>query len=454
MSDYSEIVHKFLTKNKIKIGDRVEIRRGEKKYEGILMPKSQGDANVLVLKMDSGYNIGIAFHENVKKLKAVEQKQEKPAKSVSVPRDRSKPTIAILHTGGTLASRLDYKTGGVVWQFSAEEILEMYPELKDIANIRSRLLFQMASEDMEPEHWQKMAQQVYREMAEEGCDGIIITQGTDTIHYTSAALAFMLRDLSIPVIIVGAQRSSDRGSSDAGMNLVCASRFIVDSDFSGVAVCMHATSSDDFCHILPACKNRKMHTSRRDAFRPMNGKPIAKVDYATGRIEYLTLGYKRKDMKRIPKLEDRFERNVALIKMYPGFKADDLNHLANRRGIVVEAFALGHMPINKWDEETRHHPELLTKVKELTHNGVFVIITSQCLYGRVNMNVYSPGRILLDAGAIQAFMLPEVAFVKLGWVLGHTRDPAEVKRLMETDIAGEIIERNEHDEFPDEGLER
>jgi len=88
----------------------------------------------------------------------------------------------------------------------------------------------------------------------------------------------MLENLNIPVILVGAQRSSDRGSSDAFLNLVCAAHFIAKVDFSGAGICMHEPSSDDSCLILPACKTRKMHTSRRDAFKAINGNIIAKIN--------------------------------------------------------------------------------------------------------------------------------------------------------------------------------
>jgi glutamyl-tRNA(Gln) amidotransferase subunit D len=215
---YSKEIQAVLKKLHAEAGQRVEVSRGDKQWTGAIMPRAGGDAGALVLKLENGYNIGIKFDKNVKIARAKEEKARGPEteasrKHPSVPVNLQKPTIAILHTGGTVASRLDYRTGGVVPLVTAEDIVEMYPELKDIANIRTRVLFQMFSEDMEPAHWAVIAREVYKELTEEGADGVIITHGTDTLYYTSAALAFMLRDLPVPVLLTASQRSSDRPSS-------------------------------------------------------------------------------------------------------------------------------------------------------------------------------------------------------------------------------------------------
>jgi glutamyl-tRNA(Gln) amidotransferase subunit D len=468
LEGYSPEIRAALEKIHAEVGHKIAVIRNTERYEGLLMPKAAGDPNTIVIKLDNGYNIGIAYEPGVRlerlhMEREVKELRKAPEVVVSAPRathvkaerrDPAKPTIAILHTGGTIASRVDYRTGAVTSLVTEEELLAAFPELKEIANIRSRLVFRMLSEDMEPAHWVTLAREVHEELTEEHCDGIIITHGTDTMHYTAAALALMLHNLPVPVLLVGSQRSSDRGSSDAGMNLICAANFIANSDWSGVGICMHATPSDDYCWILPPCKTRKMHTSRRDTFRPINAKPIAKVDYSRGQIEIYQKDYPPRDLARIPRLENRFEPAVALIKIRPGFRAEELDwYGANCKGIVLEGTGLGHAPINKTDETTSRHPELLRKLTELTSKGILVYMTSQCPYGRVNLHVYSTGRELLKAGVRPAYMLPEVAFVKLGWVLGHTRDPAEVRRMMETDFAGEIIERSEIDEFPDKGME-
>lgn len=460
---YSDTIQAALKKLHIEPGHNVEVVRGAKRWTGAVMPRVGGDADALVLKLDNGYNIGIKFGPSVKLSKAKEEKALRkapetavhaPHKASVVPVNPQKPTIAILHTGGTIASRLDYRTGAVEPLFTAEDIVGMYPELAELANVRARVVFQMFSEDMEPSHWITLAREVYHEIREEGCDGVIVTHGTDTMHYTAAALAFMLRDLPVPVLLVGAQRSSDRPSSDAGLNLISAARFIVGSDWSGVGICMHASPSDELVWVLPATRCRKMHTSRRDAFRPIDAQPVARISAALNTIEMIATGYPKKDAARVPKLDNVFEPHVALVKLRPGFRADELRwHVENCHGLVLEGTGLGHAPINNIDDATKAHAELLNLLAEAKRKCT-VFMTSQCLHGRVNLNVYSTGRDLQKAGVLPAYMTPETAFVKLGWALGHTKERQKVKELMEQDVAGETYGRAEAEVFPDKELEK
>ncbi len=452
LSNYSQEIQGALKKLGIEAGQRIAVEKDGERHEGLLMPKSAGDQDCIVLKLDNGYNIGIEFGKNVKIEKLKEgRKMPSPGLNRKTRQkfDPGKPTIVILHAGGTIASRVDYRTGAVTPLFTADDIVEMFPEISGYANIRSRLVFQMFSEDMEPGHWIALARKVSEEL-QEGCDGIIITHGTDTMHYTSAALAFMLQRLPVPVLLVGAQRSSDRGSSDAAMNLICAANFIANSDFAGVAVCMHSSPNDDFCHILPACKTKKLHSSRRDAFQSVNESPIARVSFPAGKIEFLKSGCEKKEPGRLLRLENKFDPKIALVKIYPGFRYECLNAYDNYHGIILEGTGLGHAPINALDDSTQHHPELLKKLEQLSKKGVLIFMTTQCIFGRVNMDVYSTGRDLQKSGVVPAFMTPETAYIKLGWVLGHTRDPQEVRKMMETDYAGETIERTEMKDFVDE----
>jgi len=457
--NYSSEIQAALKKLHIDPGHKVEVTRGTKRWVGAVMPRIGGDADALVLKLDNGYNIGIKFDSKTKIAKAKEEKElRKAAVAVetrsSAPVNPQKPTIAILHTGGTIASRLDYRTGAVEALFTAEQIVEMYPELPAIANIRARVVFQIMSEDMEPGHWTALAREIHKEIVENGCDGVIITHGTDTMHYTAAALAFMIQNLPVPVLLVGAQRSADRPSSDAGINLISAARFIAGSDWSGVGVCMHASPSDEVCWVLPATRCKKMHTSRRDTFRPIDAQPIAKINVALNTIEMISTNYPKRDMARVPKLDNVFEPHVALIKSRPGFKAEELNWYAeNCHGIIIEGTGLGHAPINHGDELTKNHPELL-KALENMKKKCTIFMASQCPYGRVNLNVYSTGRELQKAGVLPAFMTAETAFVKLGWVLGHTKERQKVKEMMAQDVAGEIYGRTELGAFPDKEMEK
>jgi glutamyl-tRNA(Gln) amidotransferase subunit D len=433
--NYSKNIQQLLRKNKIVIGQKIMIEKGKEKYEGILMPKSSGDPNCLVIKLDNGYNIGIGIEKaKIRKLKE-KRTLSRAKKAANVKHDPSKKTIAILHIGGTVASRVDYRTGGTFSSFTPEDLVEMFPELNSIANIRSRLLFQMLSEELEPGHWVKIAEEIKKEI-DHGCDGVILTHGTDTMHYSSAALSFMLQGLQLPVLLVGSQRSSDRGSSDAAMNLICAANFIVKSDFAGVAICMHGSMSDEFCYILPSCKTKKMHTSRRDTFRPINDIPIAKVDYRTGKIEFMQ-DYTKKSSQKL-KLDTKFDKKVAILKTYPGFSYKELEMYRNYHGIVIEGTGLGHASVTELDEITKHHPELLKTIEKFVKKGMLIVMTSQCPYGRINMNVYSSGRDLQKAGVIPAYMTTETALVKLGWALGHGK---KARELFSENLVGEMFDR-------------
>jgi len=419
---------------KANYGDRVKVITKKEVYEGILMPHPAllGE-KTLVVKLDSGYNVGID-NKNVKKIEVLKKHSvEKRLAKEKIKVDKKKKTILVLHTGGTIASKVDYKTGGVVADFSPEELLKMFPELKDIVNIKAKLVFQMFSEDMEPGHWGILASEIKKNLKK--YDGFIITHGTDTLHYTSAALSFMLKGIDKPVLLVGAQRSSDRGSSDAALNVLCAAQFIAKSKFCGVGLCLHGTTEDDYCYVHSGVKVRKLHSSRRDAFESVNAEPIAKV-YTDGKIELLNKCSSRVKFE----FKNKFKKKVAIVKARPGFHHSELEAYSGFKGLVIEGTGLGHIAVNDIDNLTKEHKKILDVIKKLAKK-MPVVMCTQCIFGRVNMNVYSTGRYLLDAGVISGEdMTSETAFVKLGWLLGNF-DKKKVRELFSKNLVGEIYQR-------------
>jgi len=442
---YSGKVLRVLKRKKIKVGDRIRLVKKKRTFQGILMPRIEmGNKDSLILKLDNGYNIGIKFEPRVKieKIKSEWKiKRREKGNIETIIFDKKLPTISIIGTGGTIASRIDYRTGGVYASFSAKEIVTQIPELKEIANIKTKEIMNIMSEDMTPERWKKIARAVAKEI-NSGVRGVIITHGTDTLHYTAAALSFMLIDLSCPVAVVGAQRSSDRGSSDTVMNVACAVNFVVNSDVAGVCTVLHGTMEDDYCLAIRGTKVRKMHTSRRDAFRPINELPIAKIYWKNRKIEILNENYrKRSDIK--VKVDDKLETRVALIKCYPGLDPEIFDYYIKKKykGLVIEGTGLGHTP-------TLEQYSLLPKVERAIKLGIPVVITSQCLYGRVHPTIYHNLRELSRRGAIFAEdMLPGVAYIKLMWVLGHTKKFDEIRKMMLTNYSGEITERTDSRSF-------
>ncbi len=425
---YSSLVRRKLSKAKIEVGDRIAVVREGERIEGILMPSHEfSNENCIVLKLDSGYNLGIELDKRTKLIKLASARRKRGKKKLPQVQDPNKPTIAILHTGGTIASRVDYETGAVVASFSPEDLLEMYPELGKLANLKSRLLMNVFSENLRFEHYTLIAREVAREI-EKGVDGVIVTHGTDTLHYTAAALAFALEDVGVPVILVGAQRSSDRGSSDAFLNLYSAVRFCCETDFAGVAICMHAGMGDDACHILPPCRSRKLHSSRRDAFKAVDDVPIAKVGEE---IEFYK-DYRKKERGKV-KLYPKFEPKVGLLKLHPNISSKLIEFFGSYKGLVLEGTGLGHAPIEHGNEASF---EALKRIAK----RCIVAMTTQCIYGPVNMNVYSTGRKLQAIGVIPCNMLAEVALVKLAWLLGNF-GKRKAKELLNVNLRGEIVTR-------------
>jgi glutamyl-tRNA(Gln) amidotransferase subunit D len=434
-------VEAFMKEKGLSLGDRVSVvkREGDRRirYEGIIMPPYElSPGETLTIKLDNGYNVGIRIDliESVEVIEKAKPKKEVAFKEV-LPRKEGLPGVTIIGTGGTIASKIDYKTGAVHAAFTAEELAKAVPEIFEIANITPKLLMNIMSEDMKPEYWKKIAREVASAL-NSGEDGVVIAHGTDTLAYTSAALSFLLRDLTKPVILVGSQRSSDRPSSDSAMNLICATRMAT-ADFGEVAIVMHGETSDTYCLAHRGTKARKMHTSRRDAFRSINDVPIARI-WPGGKIEFLRKDYRKRSDGEVW-VDGKMEERVGLLKVVPGMSAELIDFFVDKgyKGIVIEGTGLGHTP-----------NDVIPAIERATEEGVAVCMTSQCLYGRVNLNVYSTGRRLLKAGVIPCEdMLPETAYVKLMWVLGHTDDLEEVRRMMLTNYAGEITPYTRFDTY-------
>jgi glutamyl-tRNA(Gln) amidotransferase subunit D len=436
-----ELFRKF----NVKLGDSVMIETNNAKHMGILIPRYEyADVNHLVLKLKNGYNIGI----NLEKIKSIKKTPEEldPTKSVihnnmterdnaGDYQDSQLSNLSLLSTGGTISSKIDYRTGGVMPALTAKELNDSIPELKKIANIDPEVVLSEYSENIRPDHWKLMAKKIANNVLSGKYDGIILSHGTDTMHYTSAALSFALENLPIPVVLVGAQRSSDRPSSDASTNLIGACTFATRSKFSGVFVAMHHTISDDViaCHI--GTRVRKNHTSRRDAFHSIDISPfsLVKKDQIEICPQYADLKFheRNKDLENMI-VRSNFDDKVMLLKFYPGFDCDIIDYCVEKgnRAIILEGTGLGH--INK---------ECFQQIKNAVKNGIFVFMTSQCIWGRTSLTVYDTGRDLLEIGVIPlSNSTSEAALVKAMWCLGNFEDK-DILKVMTTNIANEFTNR-------------
>ena len=429
-----------LLDSKAEVGDLIRVTKDESTYEGILIPRSElGDDKHVVIKIKSGYNVGVEVTPTTKITKLGAERRPAFTPPDLPEQNSSLPKVTIVSTGGTIASRVDYRTGAVRPAISARDLYSIVPELSNLAVVDTEILFSVFSEDLTPKHWIKTAETVAKHIRN-GADGVVVTHGTDTMGYTAAALSFALQNLPVPVILVGAQRSEDRPSSDAALNLVGAVYAASKAPFAEVAVAMHESVSDEAVVLHRGTKVRKLHTSRRDAFKTVNAQPLAKV--SNGQIVMLTEDYVPRSKERKLVLKPEFEEKVALIKFYPGMnpKVIDWYVEAGYKGIIIEGTGLGHV-----------RQECFSSIKKAIGNNVIVAMTSQCIWGRVNMNVYNNGRDLVAMGVIPLQdMLAETALVKLMWILGQTEDIDEAKNLLTTNLVHEISERSiEQSKSPD-----
>ncbi|WP_135365845.1 Glu-tRNA(Gln) amidotransferase subunit GatD [Halosimplex halophilum] len=410
-------------------GDRVRVDRADQTYEGVLLPSTTRDH--LVVKLDGGYNVGVDRTEaDVEVLESdaydVESAQADSEQS-TIEFDDDLPTVSLISTGGTIASTVDYRTGAVTAQFDAEDVLRAVPDLAGRANYRGRVVANILSENMTPDVWQDLAEAVHEEI-EAGADGVVVMHGTDTMQFTAAAMAFML-DTPVPIVFTGSQRSADRPSSDNVMNAVSAVE-AAKSDCAEVLICMHEDESDDRCALHRGVRARKNHTSRRDAFETVGAKPLGVVDYDTdGETE---VSFRREHRERGETeldIDPDLDTDVELLKFTPSTDTAFLDALEGKSGVVLEGTGLGHV-----------HTDWIPRIEELVEEGTTVVMTSQCLEGRVCDRVYDTGRDLLEAGIVEGEdTLPGTAKVKLMWALANVES---VEEAMSTSLAGEINERS------------
>ena len=426
-----------LQANQAPVWSQVTLHTTGGDFSGLILPRSEtADADHVVLKLVTGYNIGVR-HDTIEKIDVTGRKvanYQIPEKEF--PFDPGKPRVKLFGTGGTIASRLDYRTGAVIPAFSPGELYGSVPELADICNMETEKLYGVFSENMGPNEWMGTAQAIAAEI-EKGVAGIVVGHGTDTMHHTAAALSFMLQDSPVPIVMVGSQRSSDRPSSDAAINLINSTRTAATSDIAEVMVCMFGPTSDKYGLLHRGTRVRKMHSSYRSTFRTLSDIPLGKID-ETG-VTPFREDYNRRRQDNKIKLNAVFDDRVSLVYYYPAMKPDIIDSLIDNgyKGIVIAGTGLGH--VNK---------PLYPALDRAREAGLHVYMTVQTMWGFVQMYVYETGREIMGKGVIPAAnMLPEVAYVKLGWALGQTHDHAEVERIMLSPINGETTEREPHNGY-------
>ena len=424
LNGYKGKIRDFLIANKVDVGDLVKIT-SELTYSGILMPRYEsGDESHIVLKLKSGYNIGIEFGK-IEKIEKIGEGPTSVESSQIIEKDEKLPKVLLLSTGGTIASKVDYRTGAVTPALSASELYEAVPEIAKIANVDAEVLFSEYSENLQPEHWKEIAKKL-DSVVESNYAGIIIAHGTDTMHYTSSFLSFALSGYPIPIALVGSQRSSDRPSSDAALNLIAAAKFLTESKSKGIYVIMHNDSDDDTIACHKGTRVRKNHTSKRGAFETVGGNPAFII--SENKILNNMTDEFFKSEKYEPKLD--LDSKIALVKYHPGYDPRQIKNLVDSgfSAIIFEGTGLGHVGSTMYDA-----------IKNAKQQGLFLGMTSQCIDGRVSMTVYDSGRDLLELGIVPLEnMIPETALVKAMWAHGNSSNSEGIKELMLRNIASEF----------------
>ncbi len=427
----------ILKKYNVRVWGSADVTTTRGPFQGTILPRSENDDDQhIVMKIVTGYNVGVDIRTITDMKETGYKKANYKIPEKEFPTTEGLPKVKLFGTGGTIASRLDYRTGAVIPAFSPGELYGAVPELADICNLDTEKVFAVFSENMGPKQYIALAKAIGKEI-EKGVDGIVIGHGTDTLHHTGAALTFMCQNLPIPVVLVGSQRSSDRPSSDAALNLMHSMKTAGQSDIAEVMVCMFGPTSDEYGLLHKGTRVRKMHSSYRSTFRTIGDTPLAMVsrkEITPIKEEY---NHRRKD-KNV-KILPYFDDNVTMMYYYPGMKPDVLDAMvdAGYKGIIIVGTGLGH--VNK---------ELYPAIERAHKKGVHMFMTLQTLWGYVHMFVYDTGRDMMAKGIVPCGnMLPEVAYIKLGWVLGQTNDPEEVKRLMLTPVNDDITSREPYNGY-------
>jgi glutamyl-tRNA(Gln) amidotransferase subunit D len=427
----------LLKKYNVRVWGQAEIDTTRGQFKGTVLPRSENDDNKhIVVKVITGYNIGVDVSTITKMKETGYKKANYAIPEKEFPTTPNLPNVKLFGTGGTIASRLDYRTGAVIPAFSPGELYGAVPELADICNLNTEKVFAVFSENMGPSQYMALAKAIGKEI-EKGIDGIVIGHGTDTLHHTAAALTFMVQNSPVPIVLVGSQRSSDRPSSDAALNLMHAMNAAGNGDIAEVMICMFGPTSDDYGLLHKGTRVRKMHSSYRSTFRTIGDTPLAMVNRYS--VTPIKKDYKPRRKDKNVQILPFFETKVAMLYYWPGIQPDALDSLIDSgyKGIIIIGTGLGH--VNK---------ELYPAIERAKEKGVMLFMTLQTLWGYVNMFVYDTGRDLMAKGIIPlGNMLPEVAWVKLGWVMGQTTDPEKVKEMMLTPINDEITEREPYNGY-------
>lgn len=417
----------------------------------VLPPASKGHVSI---KLDNGYNVSYPAEDLLEWEPLPNESQPSTPELHAPEEDTALPRVRLIHTGGTIASKVDYATGAVEAKFEPEEMLDAIPELASIARLDAVKIGNMFSDDIRPQHWNIIAE-ACAQAFDEGCRGVVIAHGTDTLHITSSALNFAFAGLGTrpagPIVMVGSQRSSDRGSSDATENLLAAVHWAAHGPLpngdrgDAVVVVMHHTQSDGVMAVHSGLAVRKMHSSRRDAFHSVNGQPLATLSTASGGISinpspWYTEALKTASKRPVAERPTTYEtgQRIAQFIAGPWLHAEHVEAVVSTgvQGVVFHGTGLGHLPIDDTQNDAPENALLWRILTRCVNRELPVVIVNQCIHGPVDMNVYSKGRKQQAMGLLGhgVSSTPEAMVAKLHWVLSQNMN---TKQALASNLCGE-----------------
>ena len=413
------------------LGKRVKIiaqsPSGSTTHQGVVLPGAAPDH--LTIKLANGYNVSYPL-DDVKSIEELEDSKSIQKGELVIEQNQDLPKVTIIHTGGTIASKVDYTTGAVIARFEPEELLASVPEILDIANIDAIKLGNMWSDDIRPIHWNMMID-ACQNAFDSGSVGVVITHGTDTLHISASALSFAFAGNGGKpagrIVFTGSQRSSDRASSDATENLLSAVYWAANGpEVTGVGdaavTVMHAGSGDGVCAVSPGVAVRKMHSTRRNAFQMVNGERISEITINREGLSHTPVSLTSKREISAP---TKYDTNIKIAQLIAGpHLYSDLLDSAISSGysaVVIHGTGLGHLPIENPNGDAPENEELYNTIKSCQ---IPIIIANQCINGPVDLNVYSKGRNQQDIGVLGhgGTSSPEALLVKIHWALSNGKD--------------------------------
>ncbi|KAB1436073.1 asparaginase [Candidatus Galacturonibacter soehngenii] len=329
--------------------------------------------------------------------------------------------ILLIATGGTIAS--SESEAGLLPTIDAKQILEYIPDIESICHLTGISIMSIDSTNMNPKRMVRIAEAIndnYKDY-----DGFVVTHGTDTMGYTAAALTYMLENVNKPVVLTGSQIAIEAMNTDAKKNLSDAIRFSCE-ELRGVFVAFDGK-------MISGTHAVKMKTRSMDSFKSINFPAVA--DIMLGKI---TVNSALNYGNHWEKLEDSntntFQiktnlcENIFILKLFPGMKPSIFSFIKeNYKGVIIESFGIGGIPSEEYD--------IVLEVSKLIEAGIAVVITTQCLYEGIDLNIYAVGKRLAKQEVIYAAdMTTEALSMKLMWALGNYQNLKDVKQFIETPI--------------------